>query len=446
VRVAGAETPVLIHLLRIVPGTGEIISEGRVAVAGAARHFDWNTLAFAGYGLVAAGFLGLFAYHLFALVRLRRSAAATQLDAITLIPTDAPGTPFSFFRWIFWDQALPVDSENGQAIFRHELAHVRGRHSLDKTMLQLLCAVLFPVYPLYLIRRELQLVHEYEADRAAAGKRDTDAYARFLLEHALMGRSYGLSNAFYQHPLAKRIAMIQRSMFTPAKFQAWRRWLVLPLFAGAAGLFAFTLESRVPPPPPSVRTLTVVIDAGHGGSDAGCYVNGIREKDINLAIAKDVERLAPGYSVNVLLSRNADSLVQVRDRVAFAAASHADLFVSIHTNVDPTSEHSGIQTYLSLRNAYRDSSALLGSLVAEHLGAVYPTEQVLRHNTGPHVFVLDHNVCPAILVECGYLSNKKDAAFIINPVNQEKVAREILRSVADYARGAAAPVLPVKNR
>ena len=158
--------------------------------------------------------------------------------------------------------------------------------------------------------------------------------------------------------------------------------MAIPLFACGGGLFAFTLE-RLPPPPPAARTLIVVIDAAHGGSDPGCFCQWVQEKTVALAIAKDVERLAPGYPVKVLLSRSDDSLVQVRDRVAFAAASRADLFVSIHANIDRAAAHSGIQTYLSMDNAYHDSSALLGTLVAQHLATLYPTEQVLRHTASP---------------------------------------------------------------
>jgi N-acetylmuramoyl-L-alanine amidase len=439
-----AGTPTLIHLLKVIPGRGEAETEAVAVAATATRVFDWATALLSLYGAVALALLGVVAYHVGALSRLGRLSERRQLDDITLISTDTPGTPFSFFRWIFWDRALSIDSDSGRAIFRHELAHVRQRHSVDKVLLQVLCAVLFPVYPLYLIRRELQLVHEYLADQEAAGNKDAEAYARYLIEHALHARSHTLANAFYQHPLAKRIAMIQQTLFTQGHAPAWSRWLALPLFCGGFGLFAFTLQ-RYPPPTPT-RTLTVVIDAGHGGKDPGAIGGGVQEKNIDLAIAQDVARLAPGYPVKVLLSRNTDTLIPVQKRIDFAAEHQADLFVSIHVNVQVNGhEQSGLQDLVSLRNRFADSSIVLGSLLAQRLGTVYTTEQLLRQPK-THVGVLDRSVCPAALIQVGYLSNPHDVAFVSAPANQEKIARQILESLTDYVRGtAASKALPVQH-
>lgn len=447
VHLSGQEAPSLVHLLKVIPGKGEAETETTAAAAGTtARAFAWHAAVLWLYGAVVLALLGLVVYHLGALSRLGRTSERQRLDGITLISTDAPGTPFSFFRWIFWDRALSIDSDSGKAIFRHELAHVRQRHSVDKILLQVLCALLFPVYPLYLIRRELQLVHEYLADQEAAGNKDAEAYARYLLEHALYGQSHHLANGFYQHPLAKRIAMIQQTLFKKGAAPAWSRWLALPLFCGGFGLFAFTLQRYPPPPPAPARTLTVVIDAGHGGKDPGAVSGGVREKDIDLAIARDVSRMAPGYPVRILLCRDVDTLVPIQQRIDFAAEHQADLFVSIHANTQIKGhDQSGLQDLVSLRNRFADSSVVLGSLLARRLGMIYATEQVLRQPK-THVGVLDRNSCPAALIQCGYLSNPKDAAFMSVRANQEKIARQILESLADYARGtAAAKELPVHH-
>lgn len=447
----GADAPTLVHLLKVIPGAGEAgMEDGAIAAGTTLQAFPWDKAALCLYGAVAAALLGLVGYHFGALSRLRRRSERLRIDDVTVIPTDAPGTPFSFFHWIFWDRALAVNSERGRAIFRHELAHVRQRHSLDKMALQVVCALLFPVFPLYLIRRELQLVHEYLADDEAVGKKDAEVYARYLVEHALRARTHSLSSAFHQHPLAKRIAMIQQSLLQQARASAWRRWLALPLFCGGFGLFAFTLQLYPPPPPvhDATRVLTVVIDAGHGGADPGAQAHGVLEKNINLAIARDVARLAPGYPVRILLSRDADTVLRMADRLGFCADHRADLCVSIHVNNDEDSppSKSGIESYLATdRNQYFDSSVVLGSLLEQRLGMVYPAAPALRQRKSAHIAILDRNTCPAVLVECGYMSNQKDLAFVRNATNQEKIARGILESLADYARGAAATrSLPVR--
>ncbi|HTJ12247.1 MAG TPA: N-acetylmuramoyl-L-alanine amidase [Dinghuibacter sp.] len=432
-----AETPVLVHLLKVMPGSGESGLEGTDTGTATGGVFPWESAALAVYGAVALALLGILLYQVLRIVRLKRRAGQQRLDDVTLIETDAPGTPFSFFRWIFWDRALPVDSERGRAIFRHELAHVRQRHSVDKLWLQALCALLFPVAPLYLIRRELQLVHEYLADHIAA--RDTEAYARYLIEHALHAHRGDPTHAFARHPLARRIAMIQQSLLRQARTSAWKRWMVLPLFGAGFGLAAFTLQ-RYPAPVPAARTLTVVIDAGHGGEDKGAMAFGLREKDLSLTLAREVERQARTYPVRILLSRSADSTMSVGDRLRYCKDNQADLCVSLHVNADRDGRgRTGIESYLAKdRNRYYDESVVLGSLLQTHLGAVYTTAPTLSHREATHIGILDRNICPAVLLEVGYLDNRKDMRFITQKGNQEMIAREILQSITDYANAGPA--------
>jgi N-acetylmuramoyl-L-alanine amidase len=421
------ETQAHQHVLLLDVSQGSVESALRESGPPAATRtpFPWESLVLGAYAAVVLLMLGGFLLRVRALRRLRRQAVSTRMERVTLLQTDAPGTPFSFFNWIFWDRQLPVDSEAGRKIFRHELAHIRYRHSLDKMGLELLCIFLFPVFPLYLIRRELRLVHEYQADHEAAGRKDVDAYAEYLIQHALgtkghaLGtKGHALAHAFHAHPLARRILMLER--LPRLKGGKWSRWMVLPLFLGGTALCAFRMERPLP------RTLTVVIDAGHGGEDPG-------EKDINLAIVREIGRLAPDYPLHIILTRQKDTFQRVQDKVIFCETQHADLFVSIHTNFHESPEL-GIQAYISDRNRYYDSSVVLGSLLARRLNQVYPTDQVLRKPTSA-VRVLDRNVCPAVLLECGDISNPKDAAYMSSASNQEKLARGVLQALSDYAGG-----------
>lgn len=432
------------YLLGVLPGHAEDMADShRVGVI--AHPIPWQLIFLSTYGTIALVLAANFFRQLWSISRLFRENKKQQLGDAILIPTDTPGTPFSFFNWIFWDQQLPIQSEAGKQILRHELAHVRYQHSIDKLTFQILCIVLFPVFPLYFIRRELQLVHEYQADHDATGQKDVDVYAGYLLARVFKVPSHVLAHGFHQHPLARRIAMMQ---FLPSfRPTAWTRWMVLPLFAIAIALCAFTVErtfhysvANFPS-----RVMTVVIDAGHGGSDNGAVSGKYREKDINLAIAEKVSALSRDYPVRIVLSRGNDSLVSIDDRIQLAQADHANLFVSIHTNMGPSNTESGIQNYVSARNLFYDSSLVLGSLLAQHLNAVYPTEQVLREQSRG-IGVLSRNTCPAVLVECGFITNPKDAAFMSNPADQEKIARQILVSISDYAKGSYPKPLSVQQK
>ena len=76
-----------------------------------------------------------------------------------------------------------------------------------------------------------------------------------------------------------------------------------------------------------------MIDAGHGGNDNGAIsANGLKEKDITLSIAKKIAALNANEHIKILLSRDNDETISVKDRVAFAENNKADFFISIHVN------------------------------------------------------------------------------------------------------------------
>src|SRR5687767_15041203 len=90
-----------------------------------------------------------------------------RVDHIYFVNTDEPGTPFSFFKWLFWNKNIDLESENGQQIFRHELYHIGQKHSRDIVFMELLLVV-FWFNPFFLlIKREIKTIHEFLADRFA---------------------------------------------------------------------------------------------------------------------------------------------------------------------------------------------------------------------------------------------------------------------------------------
>ena len=99
------------------------------------------------------------------------------------------------------------------------------------------------------------------------------------------------------------------------------------------------------PPVPALRK--IVIDPGHGGKDPGAIgVGGVAEKDIVLAVARKLAlKLKRGMGVEVVLTRNDDSFVDLKDRTAIANAEQADLFISLHVNASPNTDARGLETY-----------------------------------------------------------------------------------------------------
>lgn len=141
--------------------------------------------------------------------------------------TQEPGTPFSFFRSIFWNEALNFNSQQGQQIFRHELFHVQQQHSVDILLAEIITMLCWFNPFFYLIKKELKAIHEFLADQYAASGSNRYQYAELLVEQVMASRTASLAHPFFQHQLKRRITMI--TQLNQMKYGYWSRIMVLPL-------------------------------------------------------------------------------------------------------------------------------------------------------------------------------------------------------------------------
>ncbi|MGN6604143.1 MAG: N-acetylmuramoyl-L-alanine amidase [Ginsengibacter sp.] len=380
------------------------------------------------YLLVVLVFLFVFFHSLYRINRLKRKNFQTYFDDISFINTNAKGTPFSFFKNIFWNDAIELQSKTGQHIFQHELAHVKERHSYDKVFMNIVL-IFFWVNPFYwLLCKELYVIHEFIADKEALEDSDISAFAEMVLQSVYPGQNFALANNFFYSPLKRRLLMLAKNKNPKVSYIS--RLLVLPV--AAIVFFAFTLKVKKEAPNLyKGKTITVVIDAGHGGDDNGAISNdGIKEKDVTLAIAKKIAESNVNPQIQILLSRKDDYPLSVKDRVEFAESNGADLFISLHVNAAADKQINGFSVLIDKANSKQN--LLLGSALINELKKTYNTQdQVGARSKG--VWVLDHNTCTSALIECGYLSNPSDEAFISNSADQEKIAQDILDAINVYA-------------
>ncbi|KAA9038603.1 hypothetical protein FW778_13695 [Ginsengibacter hankyongi] len=418
----------VVKMLQTINSSDEIIIEY-------SRHsglqLNSESIISALYFLITIAFLSIFFLALYKIYRLKKMYPATKLKGISFISTDAKGTPFSFFNSIFWNNAIDLHSTQGQQIFNHEIAHVKEKHSYDKIFMNIVL-IFFWMNPFFwLMRKELSMIHEFIADKEAVEDSDINAFAEMILQTVYPGQQFSITNNFFHSPLKRRLIMFTKNKNPKVSYIS--RLLVLPL--AAIIFFAFTL--KVTPLKSadgySGKTITVVIDAGHGGDDNGAVsASGLKEKDIDLAIAKKIAELNSNDHIKILLSRNGDVSMNVKDRVEFARANHSDLFISVHTNAadkDNTSEN-GFSVIIDKNNSQKNK--LLASAIINELQKIYTTESTISIRTNG-VWVLDNNICPAALIECGYITSPADEAFITVNSNQEKIARNILDGIEKYA-------------
>ena len=200
--------------------------------------FSWQTVAAVlfGAGAVATGLHTLWSLGCVARLvgRGRRERLA---DGVVLVRTSRTVSPFSWGRYIVLPERLEAADE--ASILLHERAHLRLGHTFDLLWMDAVCLLQWFNPAVWLLRRELREVHEYEADAAvlAAGA-DARAYQMLLIKEAAGGRWYSVANSFNHSKLKNRITMMLRKR--SSRWAGARVLLLLPLVGVALGAFAET--------------------------------------------------------------------------------------------------------------------------------------------------------------------------------------------------------------
>jgi N-acetylmuramoyl-L-alanine amidase len=220
------------------------------------------------------------------------------------------------------------------------------------------------------------------------------------------------------------------------------RVMTLPLLFILFCAFAPKIRMADHHPLKSAKTLTVVVDAGHGGIDPGAQSDGIAEKDLALSIARKIRELSGEYNINVIMTRERDELPggghDIREALLYRAnlvtQTKADLFLSIHVMADPGDKKAnGFDMYIpGDGSTVHQKSVEFGSILSARISRDYKTAPDLKQRETPGILVLKNARVPAVLVECGYLTNDKDLAFISQAKNQEKIARDMLESIVQF--------------
>ncbi len=152
---------------------------------------------------------------------------------------------------------------------------------------------------------------------------------------------------------------------------------------------------------------TVILDAGHGGSDFGAMYQGRREKDDNLALTLAVGDLLAQAGIDVLYTRTTDIYETPTAKAQEGNASGADYFISIHRNSSPIqNQYTGIESLVYNRNS---TAAGIARNINRNLEAVGFANQGI--NERPNLAVLRRTRMPAVLVEAGFINNDNDNAL-----------------------------------
>ncbi len=197
-------------------------------------------------------------------------------------------------------------------------------------------------------------------------------------------------------------------------------------------------ETTTPPP-----NVTVIIDAGHGGEDGGAVgVNGVLEKNINLDIAKKLYDKLVSQNIPVVMTRSEDIMLYDRSntsvkrktqdlmtRQKIAMQYENAIFISIHMNSFPIEKYSGAQIYYSKNNP---DSQIIAAQMQEAFKTIQPNNTRQIKPADQSIFLLYRLNCPAILAECGFLSNWNDCNKLSDDSYRTQVADVLFGAISNY--------------
>jgi N-acetylmuramoyl-L-alanine amidase len=188
----------------------------------------------------------------------------------------------------------------------------------------------------------------------------------------------------------------------------------------------------------------IVIDPGHGGIDGGAVANGVVEKDVNLAISLTLRDMFIASGFRVVMTRETDISIHdevvtstrkqktsdLHNRLAIAEDQPSAIFLSIHQNKFEQSSSRGTQIFYSPNN---EQSERLATILQESFVAnLQPDNTRQIKKAGDNLYLMWSAKCPAVLIECGFLSNPEEAARLTKSEYQNQVAFTILGSVVRF--------------
>lgn len=194
---------------------------------------------------------------------------------------------------------------------------------------------------------------------------------------------------------------------------------------------------------------TLVIDAGHGGFDGGAVgPSGTSEQDINLSIARSLQALTQCFGYPAKMTREDEQaldyvegrrvrenkVADIKARERIANETENAVFLSIHLNKFEDPQYFGAQVFYSKNHA--DSRTLAEQIQQSLLDGIQNNNIRRAKPAAPAIYLMKNLSCPAVIVECGFLSNPAEEAALCEPGYQKRLAICILRGYQQYQNGA----------
>ncbi len=193
----------------------------------------------------------------------------------------------------------------------------------------------------------------------------------------------------------------------------------------------------------NINDVTIILDAGHGGEDGGATDNDIVEKDINLSITLMLADIFNANGYNVVLTRTTDDFVNaegdsvrerkvsdMKNRLAIFNSSPNNIVISIHQNKFTQEKYSGTQIFYSSNNT--ESGLLAESIRSTVISLLQPDNNRSCKESNSDIYLLNNSTVPAVIVECGFISNVEEANKLKTEEYQKHLAFSIFTGFMEY--------------
>ena len=196
----------------------------------------------------------------------------------------------------------------------------------------------------------------------------------------------------------------------------------------------------------------IVLDAGHGGMDGGAVGNnGSLEKDVNLSITLKLRDFLTAFGWQVVMTRDTDTSIHdesagtireqkvsdIRNRAAIIEKYPDCTFLSIHQNFFPQTKYRGSQVFYSKNHS--DSEPLAVSIQQSICTLLQPDNTRVAKAMGKESYLLEHAKVPAVMIECGFLSNPEECSNLSDEEYQNKLCMAIMSGIFSAGTGSSQP-------
>lgn len=405
-----------INIVNTTPEKVESIEKGNVAIY-RAEALDLFQIVLWVYLIICGILLLRFGRNLSYILSRTKEWKGKTRGGLRILYNSEKGNPYSFFNYLF---VHPEDLEEPDflsSMIPHELTHSREFHTADVILAELICCCFWFNPFTWLFKAKIVENHEFLADSAVIKSGiDLETYSQQIIYKGDQ-LTLPIISGFSFMKTKNRINMLnteKSSKYLKAVKLGMAFVLVAIVFTASS--FSTANENSIP--------FVVVVDAGHGGKDTGP----LNEKDVNFQISQQLKALSAKRNIEIILIRKGDEFLNLKDRVEFASAQNADLFLSLHSNTSTDPSISGVEAYYAPENDFSAESLQFSKiLISKQVEKVANRGEVKSAN----FLVLRDLPMPGVLLELGYLSNKAEAFRLRDPEHQKMIANAILEGLRE---------------